>query len=385
MRDVFGSRTSALLKRARRAGCEAFLVTAPADVRYLSGFTGEDSWLLVAPRRRLLITDSRFAEEAGKTCPGWRVHLRKGSISQEAAGIVKSLGLRAGFEARDLTVAAHEALQKHLRGGKGLVPTEGLVAALRIVKDASEVAAIRRAAWVAERAFRRALREVRHDWTENVFAAALEYFMRLEGAEGAAFPTIAACEPASSFPHARPSQARIFNSSTLLVDWGAKVHGYNSDLTRVAAWGKVTPRISRIRKVVRAAQKAAFDVIKPGVAVAGVDAAARKVISDAGYGEFFGHGLGHGVGLEVHEGPALSPYARGRLAAGMVVTVEPGIYIPGVGGVRIEDMVLVAPCGAKLLTHISREPGILGKMAARPGRNANASKIRTMPRRSGLL
>ncbi len=186
--------------------------------------------------------------------------------------------------------------------------------------------------------------------------------MRQGGAEGAGFPTIVACEPLSSLPHAKPTGAMACGSSTLLVDWGARVERYNSDLTRVVAWGKVSARLARIWKVCKAAQKAALGSIKAGVSASTVDAAARRVIADAGFGEFFGHGLGHGVGLEVHEGPGLGPRSHTRLAAGMVVTVEPGIYLPGEGGVRLEDMVLVTPRGGEVLTTLSRDPRALAAL-----------------------
>jgi len=368
MREPFASRCAALVSKARRSGCRAVLVTKIENVFYLSGFTGEDSWLILAARRPIILTDSRFTEEAGLTSPDWRVECRKGPITAEAARILKSIGLPTAFEAGSLSVDTHRLLARALKGRVRLTPTTGLVESLRMRKDRFEMAAIRRAISAAERGFLAALGDLKTSATESSFAAALEYHLRLAGAAQAAFPIIAACQPNSSLPHAKPGSKRICESPTLLVDWGARRGGYNSDLTRVVAWGKVTPQIGRIWRVARAAQKAALRAIRPGAPAARVDAAARKVITDAGFGRFFGHGLGHGVGLEVHEGPTLSPKSKTRLAEGMVVTVEPGIYLSGVGGVRVEDMVLVTRRGAKVLTHVSRDPRSLARLAVRQGR-----------------
>jgi Xaa-Pro aminopeptidase len=345
--------------------CEAILVTCSENVRYLSGFTGEDSWLVVAPGRATLVTDSRFAEEAERACTACEIHVRKGALAAETAGLLRIGGCAVGFEAADLSVKTVDDIRGLLKKRISLKATTGVVEALRVIKDDVEIAAVKAAIRCAERAFRTALSEVRSDITESAFAAALEYHMRLLGAAGAAFPTIVAADPDSSLPHAKPGNARICGAASFLVDWGARVDGYNSDLTRVISTGTVSPRMSRVCRTVRAAQKAAIKAVKPGVSAAGVDALARKVITDAGFGEFYGHGLGHGVGLAVHEGPALSPRAAGRLRAGMIVTVEPGIYLPGEGGVRIEDMVLVTSRGAEVLTHVAREPGRLAA-AVRP-------------------
>lgn len=353
-------RCGAALKSARKAGCGALLVTKPVNVRYLSGFPGEDSWALVAPSGGILVTDSRFAEEAGRSCPNWSLHLRKGSIAEETADIIAGMGLAVGFEAEHLPVAVFEKISG-LAGRVDFRPTRGIVEALRSLKDEREVRAIRQSSAVAVRAFRRALFDANVEDSENDFAAALEHHMRREGASGPAFPTIVAREPNSSLPHARPSSDRLCDAPSFLVDWGARLGGYNSDLTRLVAPGKVSPRIKRIWKVVAEARKAALSRIRAGVKAASVDAAARKVIADAGFAEFFGHGLGHGVGLEVHEQPTLSPRAAGRLRTGMVVTVEPGIYLPGEGGVRLEDTVLVTARGAKILGRLGRDPGRLGR------------------------
>ena len=363
MKEPYVRRCRRLMRLVARKGAGAFLVTKAENVRYLSGFTGEDSWLVLAPRRRILIADSRFTEEAALSSPGWEVVKRKGGMAAEAAGVLRHIRAKAAFEAANVTVETHKALLRRLGRRRRLVATGGLVESLRTLKDEAEIAYIRKAIAAAERGFKAALGGLRKGADESSFAADLERAMRMEGADGAAFPTIAACEPKSSLPHAKPGHKRLSESGTLLVDWGARVGGYNSDLTRVIAWGKVTPDIRRMWGVVRAAQAAALRIVRPGVPAARVDAAARKVISQAGFGKCFGHGLGHGVGLEVHEGPTLSPKSKAILKAGMVVTIEPGIYLPGVGGVRVEDMVLVTRRGAEVLTHVSREGRVLAGWA----------------------
>lgn len=360
MQERFEKRCAALMRKARCKGADATLISKPENVYYLSGFTGEDSWLLVGRKRRLIVTDSRFTEEAAKSAPGVEVFARKGGIAAETAGLLKGFGEHVAFEAGDMTFETHRVLSAKRPRSVKLTPVTGLVEELRIFKDAFEIAAIRKAIAVAETAFRATLEDVDGRTSEADFAGALEYAMRREGAEAAGFPSIVAGEPLSSLPHAKPGAMRVLDSPTLLVDWGARLGRYNSDLTRVVTWGKVSARLTRIWKVCKAAQKAALGSIKAGVRASTVDAAARRVIADAGFGEFFGHGLGHGVGLEVHEGPGLSPRSNARLAAGMVVTVEPGIYLPGEGGVRLEDMVLVTPGGAQVLTTISRDPRALG-------------------------
>ena len=363
MREPFAARCSKLLRTARHYAARAVLVTKPENVFYLSGFTGEDSWLIVAPRKRILVTDSRFAEEARLSCPDIEAHIRKGGVARETAGILKRLRLPTAFEEGHLTVQAYRMLSGALKRRVRLVRTANLAESLRLVKDRHEIAAIRRAILVAEKAFKRALADARPSDDESRFAGVLDYYMRLAGAETSAFPTIAAVEPNSSLPHAKPGTQRLCDSHTLLVDWGARVARYNSDLTRVLWWGKVPAQLSRIWRVAKAAQKAALAAIRPGVSARRVDAVTRKVIADAGFGEFFGHGLGHGAGLEVHEGPTLSLRSTVRLREGMVLTVEPGIYLPGTGGVRVEDMVLVTAKGAEILTHVSREPRVLGRLA----------------------
>ncbi len=354
-------RCARALRQAKKAGCGALLVTSTVNVRYLSGFAGEDSWLVVAPAGRTLITDSRFVEEAERSSPGSLLHLRKGKIADEAADILKKAGTPVGFEARHVPVAVFERIRSRLRGRAHLVATEGIVEALRRVKDTREIEQMRKAAVAAVSAFRRAAVDFPGTGSENDFAAALEYHMRLEGSEGAAFPTIVAREPNSSLPHARPSDERLCDAATFLVDWGARLGGYNCDLTRLVARDKVSARVSDIWRVLTRARKAALALIKPGVSVRRVDAAARSIIAEAGYGEFFGHGLGHGVGLEVHEEPVLSPRSSARLSKGMVVTVEPGIYLPGEAGARLEDMVQVTENGMRILTRLARDPAALGR------------------------
>ena len=266
-------------------------------------------------------------------------------------------GVRSlGIEGNDVTVTLRAELQRGLRRVR-LRPLSGEVAAMREVKDAAEASMIRRAVRIAEGAFKELLAGGRKSFvgrTEAQVAAEVEYRMRLSGAERAAFETIVACGPHAAMPHYRPGATRIRRGDVVLIDWGAVVGGYASDLTRVVFTGRIPPRIARVYEIVLRAQAAGIRAVRPGAACGSADAAARSVIVDAGYGEAFAHGLGHGLGLEVHESPRLGAKVRQRLRTGMVVTVEPGIYLPGVGGVRIEDDVIVVPGGRRRLSTLSR-------------------------------
>jgi Xaa-Pro aminopeptidase len=224
----------------------------------------------------------------------------------------------------------------------------------RAVKQPMEISAIRQALKIQRQAFRRTLDQLRPGQTENQVAAFLEYQMRLLGADGASFPTIAAADANAALPHAIPGPRKLRRGGILLIDWGARFRGYCGDLTRVVALGKMPPKLREVYKVVLDAQLAAIDAVGPGKRLKDIDAVARCMIEKAGYGEYFGHGLGHGIGLDIHEQPVLSRRAKGELRPGHVVTVEPGIYLPGVGGVRIEDDVLVTARGRQVLSDLPK-------------------------------
>ena len=349
-------RKNAFNAAVRGAKVGAMLITRPADVRWLTGFGGEDSFVVVNRTGGVLITDSRFQEQAPRQCPGLDIHVRQGPIFAAAAEVARKLRTKAiAVQAEVMPVGGAQTLTKLL--GKAPVPISNIVGPLRAVKDNGEIRSITKAARVAQKAFR-SLMDMGAKWwigkTERHISAELEYRMRLEGAEKPSFETIVACGANASVPHHRPGSSRIRENSLVLIDWGAMVEGYCSDLTRVVFTGRIPPKLERVYQVVLQAQKVGISACRSGVSAAKVDESARDVITRAGYGEYFIHGLGHGIGLEVHEQPAVSRGVKKALRKGMVVTVEPGIYLPGVGGVRIEDDVLVTPEGPRVLTSLPK-------------------------------
>lgn len=353
----FPSRREKLRRGLAKLQAEALLVTRFTNVTYLTGFTGDDSYLLVAKDKQVLITDFRYQTQLADECPGLELHVRKqGQHMPEAvAKVVKSVGLsKLAIEADSMTVGLLEQLGKKLPKVE-TQNTSGLVELLREVKDKDEIAEIRRAGAIAERA----LAMVRHlmlpDRTERQVAAELEYQMRQFGAKGASFETIIATGARAALPHARPGEQTIGSADFTLVDWGAQAGLYKSDLTRLVVTSRISPKLKRVYGVVLEAQRKAIATIRSGVPACDVDHAAREVIAQAGFGRYFGHSLGHGIGLDIHEGPRLIKTNKRPLKPGNVVTVEPGIYLPGWGGVRIEDDVLVTRSGCEVLTRFPKQ------------------------------
>jgi Xaa-Pro aminopeptidase len=352
------ARRRRLVRRLVELRIDALLVTAPANVRYLSGFTGEDSALVVGRRWAALVTDGRFAAQAQRECPTLQAHIRRGGMAQALATVLRGRRVRRlGLEAEHATLEFQDKLSQVVSAGR-LMNTLGLVTELRARKDAAEVAAIRRAVRIAEQAFSGMIAggaKALVGRTEAQVAGELEYRMRQLGAEGPSFPSIVAAGKNAALPHYRPGSLRVRRGQPVLIDWGAKASGYCSDLTRVIFIGTIPPQIGRVYELVLAAQKAGIAAVRAGRPVQQVDAAAREVIAQAGFAEQFSHGLGHGIGLEIHEAPAVSWRNGQKLQAGQVVTVEPGIYLSGVGGVRIEDDVLVRAGEALVLSSLSKE------------------------------
>lgn len=334
------------------------LISKREDVSYLSGFTGEDATLLISPRWAVLVTDGRFGQQGPRECPDIEVVIRKKGMGETIKkALVGRKVRRLGVQAADLTAAGLDVYAKIL-GENRLRKLTNIVAPLRACKDDEEVRLIRKAAAVAGKAFERLTSRGPKAFvgrSEREVAAELEYLMRLEGAEAAGFETILAAGPHACDCHYKPDSTKIRKGQIVLIDWGARVEGYISDLTRVVFTGKIPPKIGEIYEIVRNAQTAGINALKVGVSYKSPDSAARKVIADAGYGERFVHGLGHGVGREVHEAPGLGAKGPGRLRSGMVVTVEPGIYLPGVGGVRIEDDILITADGPKRLSKLTSD------------------------------
>jgi len=365
---VFAARRRRAAAAVARAKLPALLVTHVADVAYLSGFSGDDSFLLLGGGWAVLITDGRYAEQAADECPGVQLLVRDGSIWDVVAEQVRHRKVRRlAVQGGHLTVAAMGQLTDRL-GAAMVHPMREAVSRLRIVKDDDEVRAIVRAIRIAERAFKDLLALGVDGWvgrSERDLAAELEYRMVCRGAEKASFDTIVAAGPHGSLPHYGPDGTVIRAGDAVLVDWGAVAEGYCSDLTRVVLTGRIPPKLAEVYEVVRRAQRAGIKAVSAGRSGKTVDAAARQVIAAAGYQEQFVHSLGHGIGREIHEGPAVSRMNRSRLRAGMIVTIEPGIYLPGVGGVRIEDDVLVTADGA---TKLSSLPSTMRTMTLRPSR-----------------
>ena len=357
MSDQRPRRCAALLDGLTAAHVDALLVTGLANVRYLTGFSGSSALLLVTQRESVLITDFRYqtqaADEVGDVA---RVVIEPQSLW---SGLWQQLAQIAGVQVIGFESAhlLHRDFQRLMEAGARWQwrPTLDLVEPLRERKDPNEVKLIERAAGVAIRALERTLAEVRVGMSELQVAGVLERALRDEGSEGFPFPSIVATGPRSALPHARASSAKIRAGDILLLDFGAEVEGYCADITRTVVVGRATDEQREIYEVVRQANEQASHDIRAGMTGRDADAIARGYIERRGFGELFGHGLGHGVGLEVHEAPRLARTADGALAEGAVVTIEPGVYRPGWGGVRIEDDVVLDATGPRILTKFTRE------------------------------
>jgi len=354
--DARPARQARLRHRLGREGLSGLIVTHPANIRYLTGFTGSSGVALVLADQTVLITDTRYEAQAPRDVGDLaRVEVvradlweRVGKEVQRAEGRVQSGGEGWGVEAESVTVATAQKLAD--LGLTRLKPVTGFVEDLRAVKDAGEIAAIRAAAQLAQEALAAALPAVRVGARELDVAAALESELRLRGSEWHPFPTIVASGPRSALPHARSSDRVIARDELVLLDFGAQVDGYCADLTRVVVAGRADARQRAMHALVAEAQQAAFHGLRAGMSGREGDALARRVIESRGFGAAFGHSLGHGLGLEVHEAPRLSHAADAALPEGCVVTVEPGVYFPGWGGIRLEDDVVITSEGAELLS-----------------------------------
>ncbi|WP_337177099.1 aminopeptidase P family protein [Paludisphaera sp.] len=353
-------RRDALRARLAAEKVDALLVVDPTNVAYLTGFTGDSTYLIVARDREVAVSDGRFTTQLEQECPGLEACIRPGTQGMMAAvaEVAGRLGIASlGFEAAHVSVVDHAKLGEELKSVE-LAPKVDLVETLRQVKDDAEIAAIREAVAIAQEAFARLTGELEPGLTEKEAADRLEAHMRALGATGTSFPTIVAVGRRAALPHARPTaEARIGDDDFVLIDWGACGRSYKSDLTRVVATGNVTPKLEEVHGIVLEAQERAIRAIRPGARAQDVDAEARSFIERAGYGGYFDHGLGHGIGMDVHEGPRLRRESPTILEPGMVVTVEPGIYLPEWGGVRIEDDVLVTPDGHEVLSSLPKGLG----------------------------
>jgi Xaa-Pro aminopeptidase len=363
------SRRDRLAAELAAPGLDALLVSSPVNIRYLTGFTGGGgSYLLILRDSCLLISDGRFPAQIAEECPDVPSYIRPlGETTTEAVGrVVAKHNLRAiGFEAHSVTVAELQTLKDKVASADW-VPTRQQVERLRMVKDADEIAVIRKSVAASERVFADFRQRLRAGDTEYDMTDRIEALARAHGGRATSFEPITAVGERSALAHAPPTRRRADSGAWILIDWGVMYEGYASDLTRMliphtpSVRSASTPPLDRaalgkVWQAVLDARQSALAVMRPGVETRAVDAAARAAIEAAGYGDRFTHSLGHGIGLEIHEGPALRSNSDARLEPGHVVTVEPGIYIPGWGGVRIEDDVLITPDGYELLSHVPRD------------------------------
>lgn len=334
---------------------DALLITTLSNVRYLTGFTGSNGQVLTAvDGSSVLFTDGRYTEQAAQETQGMQIVMAR----DLRAPLVETLSAhdvsRLGFEDDQVTVATHRRWTDALEDIE-LVGTRGEVARQRWVKDDEELDHLRSAQRATDQAFENILDWIALGQTERQVAHQLERMILREGADGLAFESIVAFGEQAAEPHHHPGHRPLAEGDVIKLDFGARWRGYHADMTRTVAFGEPLPVLRKVHDVVQAAQQAGIDAVRAGTPAVEVDAAARRVIEEAGYGERFAHGLGHGVGLDIHEGPGLSRESDDVLPAGAVVTIEPGIYLPGVGGVRIEDMVEVTDDGCRVLGVSARD------------------------------
>jgi Xaa-Pro aminopeptidase len=335
---------------------DLLLVTDLVNVRYLTGFTGSNAAALVGPGRRTFLTDFRYLSQSAEQVPGWEREIASSDLLAGVARLLEGAGeLRLGFDDAHLAVAAHEHLRELLPDAVELVGAGGLVEELRAVKDAEEIERIRAAAALADEALTDVLTRGLAGRTERDVALDLEFTQRKLGAEAVSFPPIVAAAEQGALPHATVRDVEIPAGTLVVVDWGCRLDGYCSDCTRTFATGELDERDREIYDLVAHAQKEALAAVRPGPTGREVDAVARDIINAAGHAEHFGHGLGHGVGLDVHEAPRLATTSSATLQAGHVVTVEPGVYVPHAVGVRIEDLVVVTEDGHEVLSGYTKD------------------------------
>ena len=348
------ARRHALRALLASADLSALLVTRPANVRYLTGFTGTYGALLLLHDRTLFFTDGRYRHQAAAEVPGAEVVLAPGDLIGAVGGVVRAGGNGLGFEPAGLTWAEGNRLRTGLPG-QAVLPAPPLVEELREVKDERELAAMREAARLGGEALEGLLPDLREGVTERQVAVDLELAMRRLGADGLAFETIVAFGEQAAEPHHHPGDRPLEAGDWIKLDFGARVDGYCADMTRTAVLGRASQRQRDLYELVRGAQAAGLDCLQAGVPAGEVDRACRQPITEAGLGDSFPHPTGHGIGLEIHEAPRLRAGSRERIAAGSPVTVEPGVYLPGFGGVRIEDLAVARPGGHELLTTTPKE------------------------------
>jgi Xaa-Pro aminopeptidase len=356
------SRLQKLRHSIAKKGLDALVVSQPENRRYLSGFTGSAGWLIISDRNSYLAVDFRYVEQAKKETSDFDVIHIKGDMASWLPKFLSDFGLKkAGFEADQVSFAAHEKILKAMNDDGyqlELIPVSGLAESIRAVKEPEELKSITEAVELADAAFDQAKSMLRPGMTEKEVAWGLEKFIREKGSQAVPFDIIVASGPNSALPHAKPSEQLLLKNVPLVIDLGARVNGYCSDLTRTFIIGDGDETFYKIYDIVLGAQLTALATIVTGMNGDQADRLGRTVIEQAKYGDAFGHGLGHGVGLETHESPRLGPNSSDPLVDGMVFTIEPGIYIAGWGGVRIEDTVVMENGKMKSLTRADKKANI---------------------------
>ena len=352
------ARVMPLLSESKETKADAFVTTALPNVRYLTGFTGSNAALLITPLRAILFTDPRYAMQSAQEAD-CDIRIAKGPLAKKVAATVLRLRLKSvAFELNRLSFEDHEQLKELLKGVE-LKAIRGLVETLRMVKSADEIATIRASVKLNSAALEQAIGRFKAGMMELDLAAEIDYRMRLLGADSNAFDTIVASGARSALPHAHPSAHPIGANELLLIDMGATVAGYTSDMTRTYVVGKAETKIRRMYKAVLDSQLAALALLKPGITCAKLDRAVRDVLRGYGLDKLFVHSTGHGLGLEIHERPRIGRKEAVKFEAGMTVTIEPGVYEEGTGGVRIEDTVVVTGRGCEVLTPTKKELVVL--------------------------
>lgn len=355
---AFAVRRERLVERFREHKVDSFLISALPNIRYLSGFTGSNAALLLTAERALLFTDPRYQTQAPQQSD-CEVKIAKGAVLSEVAKWRQKLRLqRLGFERSRISFSDYDLLKSQKSLTK-LVPVPDLIETLRMVKSSDEIATIRTAVDLNSAALDQALRIFKPGITEIDLAAEIEYRMRQMGADGPSFETIVAAGPRTALPHAHPTSACISSHQLLLIDMGATVAGYASDMTRTMGVGQLSAKARRMYRAVLESQLASIDAVRAGVASSTVDRAARRVLKLHGQDKLFIHSTGHGLGLEIHERPRIGRKGTDRLEAGMAITIEPGAYLEGFGGLRIEDTVVVTEKGCEVLTPTKKDLLIL--------------------------
>ncbi len=347
MKTGFQDRIRAVRANLRKRQVDCLVITNPANVTYTTGFTGDSSWAIITKSRTHLLTDSRYTEQAQKQCQNAKIIQRTNSLPETLVTLLQKLKqVQSVAVENSISLAGFEALKKKV--DFRLKIAEGIIESLRSIKDSGEIAAVRKAAKISAKALKQTRRYVKPGITENEMAGRLDFQIRKSGAANS-FETIIAFGPNASRPHHQPGAKKLKKNDTILIDFGVKYKGYCSDITRCFTIGRAAKFYNQVYQAVTQAQTAAITMIKPGIEIKKIDAAARKVIADHNL-PLYGHGTGHSLGLEVHEEPVIAANSKGRLKPGMIFTIEPGVYIPGKLGVRIEDDVLVTQTGCRVLS-----------------------------------